>query len=153
MQDEQRRKWPMYIWCEATPTPEATPNAPPPNFAETLPTEMSVRIFSELDAGSLCSASETCRLWRDIIEESDHLWRGACLQVRAVCRREVDRDRRDGLSWKVTLARNYTRSRLKWDWLRGGFSHVRSPDELRGRTMVPLDADTWGEILQAELDR
>lgn len=74
---------------------------PPQNFAETLPTEMSVHIFSELDAVSLCSASQTCRLWNHIIEDSEQLWRRQCLLVRAVCQREVDGDRRDGLSWKV----------------------------------------------------
>lgn len=71
------------------------------NFAETLPTEMSVKIFGELDTESLCSASRTCKLWHHIIEESEQLWRTQCLLVRAVCQREVDSDRRDGLSWKV----------------------------------------------------
>ncbi|XP_008276554.1 F-box only protein 48 [Stegastes partitus] len=135
--------------------PAVTPGAGsrPHNFVETLPTEMSVRIFSELDAESLCSASRTCRLWHHIIEQSEQLWRRQCLLVRAVCWREVDGDRRDGLSWKVTLVRNYSRSCLKSDWLRGRFSRLRSADELSGRTMTPLDAETWGEILQAELDR
>ncbi|XP_042371301.1 F-box only protein 48 [Plectropomus leopardus] len=73
----------------------------PQNFAETLPTEMSVRIFGELDAESLCSASRTCKLWHHIIEGSDQVWRRQCLLVRAVCQREVDSDRSDGLSWKV----------------------------------------------------
>ncbi|KAI4832327.1 hypothetical protein KUCAC02_015299, partial [Chaenocephalus aceratus] len=109
---------------------------PSSNFAETLPTEMSERIFGELDTESLCSAALTCRLWHDIIEESEQVWRNQCSLVSAVCQREVDSDRRDGLSWKVTLVKNYTRSQ-----------------ELRGRKMTPLDAETWGEILQAELDR
>uniref|UniRef100_G3Q7Y9 F-box protein 48 n=1 Tax=Gasterosteus aculeatus TaxID=69293 RepID=G3Q7Y9_GASAC len=123
------------------------------NFAETLPTEMSVKIFGELDARSLCSASRTCRLWHHIIAESDAVWRRQCLLVGAVCHREVDSDRRNGLSWKVTLVKNYTRSRVKRDWLRGRYSNVRSAEELIGRKMAPLDAETWGEILQAELDR
>lgn len=38
----------------------------------------------------------------DIIKESEQLWRKQCLLVRAVCQREVDSDRRDGLSWKVS---------------------------------------------------
>lgn len=75
--------------------------AAPENFAETLPTEMSVKIFGELDARSLCSASRTCRLWHHIIAESDAVWRRQCLLVGAVCHREVDSDRRNGLSWKV----------------------------------------------------
>lgn len=123
------------------------------NFAETLPAEMSVRIFRELDAESLCRASRTCKLWNAIIEQSELLWRQQCMLVRAVCQREVDRDRGDGLSWKVTLLRNWTRSRLKADWLAGRYSRVASADELLGRKMAPLDAETWGEILQAELDR
>lgn len=69
------------------------------NFTETLPTEMSVRIFSELDVKSLCHASVTCKHWNVIIEESDNLWRNHCLSC--VCHREVDGDRSDGLSWKV----------------------------------------------------
>ncbi|XP_062295219.1 F-box only protein 48 [Scomber scombrus] len=127
--------------------------ANPHNFAEALPEEMSVKIFGELDAESLCSASRTCKLWHYIIEESEQLWRSQCLLVRGVCQREVDRDRGDGLSWKVTLVRNYSRSCVKRDWLRGRYSHVSSAEELMGRKMVPLDAETWGEILQAELDR
>lgn len=54
---------------------------------------------------------------------------------------------------QVTLVRNYIRSCLKRDWLRGRYSHVSSAEELSGRKMTPLDAETWGEILQAELDR
>ena len=72
------------------------------NFAETLPNEISVHIFGELDPVSLCSASQTCRLWHHIIEESEQLWRKQCLLVRAMCQSEVDCDRRDGLSWKVS---------------------------------------------------
>ncbi|XP_034392567.1 F-box only protein 48 [Cyclopterus lumpus] len=132
---------------------DADADAPGKNFAETLPTEMSVKIFGELDAGSLCSASRVCRLWHRIIEGSDQVWRRPCLPVAAVCQREVDGDRRDGLTWKVTLVKNYTRSCVKRDWLRGRYSHVRSAGELIGRKMAPLDAETWGEILQAELDR
>lgn len=74
---------------------------PQQNFVKTLPTEMSVKIFGELDPQGLCGASRTCRLWRDVIEESEQLWRRQCLLVRAVCQQEVDSDRRDGLSWKV----------------------------------------------------
>lgn len=78
------------------------PDGSPNDFAETLPAEMSERIFGELDTASLCSASCTCKLWHHIIEESQLLWRSQCLRVRAVCPREVDRDRGDGLSWKVS---------------------------------------------------
>ncbi|XP_037546063.1 F-box only protein 48 [Nematolebias whitei] len=151
MQHESSWMTPMFILCEGT-RPSLKPSENSQNFAEMLPTEMSVRIFGELDTESLCSASRTCRLWHHIIEQSEQLWRQQCSLVRAVCQREVDRDRRDGLSWKVTLVRNFTRSRVKADWLRGRYSGVRSADEL-GRSMTPLDVETWGEILQAELDR
>lgn len=151
MQRDPAVTLPAVVLGDGRPPP--SPDQPLLNFAETLPTEMSERIFGELDAGSLCSAAGTCRLWRAIIQDSQQLWRSQCLLIRAVCHREVDRDRRDGLSWKVTLVRNYTRSCVKRDWLRGRYSHVSSADELRGRKMVPLDAESWGEILQAELDR
>lgn len=54
---------------------------------------------------------------------------------------------------QLTLVRNYSRSRLKSAWLSGRFSHVTSADQLIGTTMTPLDMETWGQILQAELDR
>ncbi|XP_076004339.1 F-box only protein 48 [Genypterus blacodes] len=139
--------------CKGSPSLISPNNTCHHNFGETLPIEMSMKIFSELDVESLCSASLTCKLWHLIITQNQQLWRRQCLLVRAICQREVDNDRRDGLSWKVTLVRNYTRSCLKRDWLRGRYSHVPSAEVLNDRKMVDLDAETWGEILQAELDR
>ncbi|XP_015246325.1 PREDICTED: F-box only protein 48 [Cyprinodon variegatus] len=153
MQHESAGPSPVFLLCEGRASLKPLEASSHQNFAETLPTEMSVRIFRELDVESLCRASRTCKLWHSIISQSEQLWRQQCLLVRAVCQREVDSDRRDGLSWKVTLLRNYTRSRVKADWLTGRYSRVRSADELLKRKMVPLDAETWGEILQAELDR
>ncbi|XP_061626118.1 F-box only protein 48 [Phyllopteryx taeniolatus] len=123
------------------------------DFAVTLPPEMSVKIFGELDARSLCRASATCRRWNAIIRDSPQLWRTQCLSIITLCHREVDADRRNGLSWKDSLARNYIRSRVKLGWLSGQYSNVASAGELRGRKMAPMDMETWGEILQAELDR
>ncbi|XP_076584679.1 F-box only protein 48 [Chaetodon auriga] len=153
MQHDRTRTSPVFFLYERQPSLKSTCDTPPQNFAETLPTEMSLKIFGELDAESLCSASRTCKLWHHIIEDSEQLWRSQCLLVRAVCEREVDSDRKNGLSWKVTLVRNYNRSCFKRDWLRGRYSHVKSAEELNGRKMTPLDAESWGEILQAELDR
>ncbi|KAM7419917.1 hypothetical protein PAMA_016829 [Pampus argenteus] len=153
MQHDPAKMPPVFFLCEGSHFLIPADDTHLQNFAETLPEEMSVKIFGELDPESLCSASRTCKLWHHIIEESEQLWRRQCLLVRAVCQREVDSDRSDGMSWKVTLVRNYTRSCLKRDWLRGRYSHVTSAEELSGRKMVPLDAETWGEILQAELDR
>uniref|UniRef100_A0A1A8LS14 F-box protein 48 n=1 Tax=Nothobranchius pienaari TaxID=704102 RepID=A0A1A8LS14_9TELE len=151
MQHDPAGRSSVSLLCGRRASPKAFDDSQ--NFAETLPMEMSLRIFGELDAESLCSASRTCRLWRDIIEQSEQLWRRQCLLVRAVCQREVDKDRGEGLSWKVTLVRNYTRSCAKRDWMGGRYSSVSSADELLGRNMVPFDAETWGEILQAELNR
>ncbi|KAM6971986.1 F-box only protein 48 [Aplochiton taeniatus] len=123
------------------------------NFAEKLPEEMSIKIFSELDIESLCNASLTCKLWHYLIEDSDPLWRDHCLTVRAVCQREIEADLRDGLSWKVTLVRNYKIGFVKKDWLSGRYSNICSAEELRNRRMCPLDVETWGEILEAELER
>uniref|UniRef100_A0A3B4WGP2 F-box domain-containing protein n=1 Tax=Seriola lalandi dorsalis TaxID=1841481 RepID=A0A3B4WGP2_SERLL len=101
MQHDPTRTSPVFLLCEKRPSLTSAGEPRPHNFVEMLPTEMSVKIFGELDAESLCSAACTCRLWHDIIEESNQLWRKQCLLVRAVCQREVDSDRRDGLSWKV----------------------------------------------------
>ncbi|NXA39304.1 FBX48 protein, partial [Eudromia elegans] len=76
-----------------------------------------------------------------------------CLTVRAVCRREIDCDRRNGYSWKVTLPRNYWKSKVKQEWLSGKYSHIHSPSSLPEKSMYPMDADTWGEILETELER
>ncbi|XP_034721591.1 F-box only protein 48, partial [Etheostoma cragini] len=101
LQLDSPRTSPAFLLSKRRPPPTSTRGALAQNFAETLPTEMSVKIFGELDPESLCSAARTCRLWRDIIEDSEQVWRRRCLAVRAVCQREVDWDRRDGLSWKV----------------------------------------------------
>lgn len=101
MQHDFTRTSPVFLLCGRRSTLISSRDRTPQNFAEALPPEMSVKIFSELDAESLCSASRTCKLWHHIIEENEQLWRRQCLPVRAVCQREVDSDRGDGLSWKV----------------------------------------------------
>lgn len=103
MQHESAGPSPVFLLCERRAGLTSLEACGSQNFAETLPTEMSVRIFRELDAESLCRASRTCKLWRSIIDDSEQLWRQQCMLVRAVCRREVDSDRSDGLSWKVSL--------------------------------------------------
>ncbi|GAA6067037.1 F-box only protein 48 isoform X2 [Tachysurus ichikawai] len=123
------------------------------NFTEMLPTEMSVKIFSDLDIRSLCRASVTCKRWKVIIEGSDNLWRSHCLGMLAVCPRDVNGDRSDGHSWKVTLVRNYQKSCVKRRWLKGKYSNIRCAEDLPPNSMCSLDVETWGEILEAELDR
>uniref|UniRef100_G1K8T8 F-box protein 48 n=1 Tax=Anolis carolinensis TaxID=28377 RepID=G1K8T8_ANOCA len=123
------------------------------NFFQLFPLEVNLKIFSELDIQSLCSASMTCRSWNQIIDNCDNLWKHHCLNVRTICQREIDGDRGNGYSWKVTLLRNYWKSKVKYDWLTGKYSNIQSRSGLPEKSMYPMDVDTWGEILEAELER
>ncbi|XP_077174017.1 F-box only protein 48 [Paroedura picta] len=127
--------------------------ASPKDFVQLLPLEICLRIFSQLDIQSLCNAAMTCRSWNCTLESCDHLWKRHCLTIRVVCQREIDRDRDDRYSWKVTLLRNYWKSKVKQEWLSGTYSNVRSHSSLPEKSMYPMDMDTWGEILEAELER
>ncbi|XP_058692141.1 F-box only protein 48 [Poecile atricapillus] len=123
------------------------------DFVSALPPEISSRIFSGLDVESLCHASVTCKGWHRAIEGNERLWRHHCLAVRAVCQREIDSDRGNGYSWKITLLRNYWKSKVKQEWLSGKYSNIPSQFSLPEKSMYPMDVDTWGEILEAELER
>ncbi|XP_062974603.1 F-box only protein 48 [Elgaria multicarinata webbii] len=123
------------------------------DFVQLFPLEVSLKIFSKLDIQSLCKASMTCRNWNQTIENCDNLWKPHCLSVRVVCQREIDGDRRNGYSWKVTLLRNYWKSKVKYEWLSGKYSYIHSHSGLPEKSMYPMDVDTWGEILEAELER
>ncbi|MEJ1274366.1 F-box protein 48 [Cricetulus griseus] len=123
------------------------------NFVELLPPEVTYKIFSQLDIHSLCRASETSWSWNRAIKNHDALWKPHCLTARAVCQREIDDDIKSGYTWRVILLRNYQKSKVKHAWLSGRYSNIRSPANLPEKLMCPLDADTWGEILDAELER
>ncbi|XP_008576055.1 PREDICTED: F-box only protein 48 [Galeopterus variegatus] len=123
------------------------------NFVELLPPEVALKIFTHLDIRSLCRASATCWSWNYTIRNSDFLWKPHCLTVRAVCRREIDDDLESGYSWRVILLRNYQKSKVKHEWLSGRYSNICSPISLPEKIMYPMDVDTWGEILEAELER
>ncbi|XP_008072443.1 F-box only protein 48 [Carlito syrichta] len=123
------------------------------DFVELLPLEIIFKIFSQLDIRSLCRASVTCKSWNHTIRNSDSLWKPHCMTVRAVCRREIDDDLESGYSWRVILLRNYQKSKVKHEWLSGRYSNICSPISLPEKIMYPMDADTWGEILEAELER
>ncbi|KAM8942894.1 F-box only protein 48 [Lycaon pictus] len=123
------------------------------NFVELLPPEVTFKIFSQLDIRSLCRASITCRSWNNTVRDSDSLWKPHCLTLRAVCQREIDNDVESGYSWRVILLRNYQKSKVKHEWLSGRYSNICSPLSLPEKIMYPMDADTWGEILEAELER
>ncbi|XP_010331821.1 F-box only protein 48 [Saimiri boliviensis] len=123
------------------------------NFVDLLPEEISLQIFSQLDIWSLCKASLTCRSWNDTVRNNDSLWKPHCMTLRAVCRREIDDDLESGYSWRVILLRNYQKSKVKHEWLSGRYSNICSSISLPEKIMYPMDADTWGEILEAELER
>ncbi|XP_006909594.1 F-box only protein 48 isoform X1 [Pteropus alecto] len=123
------------------------------NLFELLPREISLQIFSLLDVQSLCRASMTCRSWNCTITKNDFLWEPHCLAIRAVCKREIDDDRKSGYSWMDTLQRNYQKSKVKFNWLSGRYSNLSSSVSLPEKIMYPMDAETWGEILEAELKR
>ncbi|ELW64085.1 F-box only protein 48 [Tupaia chinensis] len=123
------------------------------NIFNEMPLEITLKIFSQLDIQSLCKASMTSKSWNSIIRNYDSLWKPHCLTVRAVCRREIDNDLKSGYSWRVTLQRNYQKSKVKSEWLSGRYSNICSPINLPEKNMCPMDAETWGEILDAELER
>ncbi|XP_054442923.1 F-box only protein 48 [Pteronotus mesoamericanus] len=123
------------------------------NIFECLPLEITLRIFSWLDIQSLCRASMTCRSWNYKIRTNDSLWKPHCLAVRAVCKKEIDDDLKNGYSWRDILLRNYQKSKVKLEWLSGRYSNICSPVGLPEKIMYPMDAETWGEILEAELKR
>lgn len=54
---------------------------------------------------------------------------------------------------QVTLVRNYRKGYVKREWLTGRFSDIRCVEDLPDRSMCVLDAESWGEILEAELER
>ncbi|CAO2640703.1 F-box only protein 48 [Lemmus lemmus] len=124
------------------------------SFVDLLPLEVTRKVFSQLDVQSLCRASETCRSWNRMIRNDDALWKPHCLTARAVCQREIDNDiKHGGYTWREILLRNYLKSKVKHAWLRGRYSNIRSPVNLPEGFICPMDADTWGEILDAELER
>ncbi|XP_013370189.1 PREDICTED: F-box only protein 48 isoform X2 [Chinchilla lanigera] len=123
------------------------------NFVELLPLEVTLKIFSQLDIQSLCRASLTCRSWNSTIKDSDSLWKPHCLTLRTVCQREIDNDLQNGYSWRDILLRNYQKSKVKHEWLSGRYSNICSLISLPEKIMCPMDADTWGEIFEAELER
>ncbi|XP_036903975.1 F-box only protein 48 [Sturnira hondurensis] len=123
------------------------------NFFKRLPPEVTSRIFSLLDVQSLCRASMTCQSWNLDIRLNDSLWKPHCLALKAVCRKEIEDDLKSGYSWRDILLRNYQKSKVKLEWLSGRYSNICSPVDLPEKIMCPMDAETWGEILEAELKR
>uniref|UniRef100_A0A8D0GNJ6 F-box protein 48 n=1 Tax=Sphenodon punctatus TaxID=8508 RepID=A0A8D0GNJ6_SPHPU len=154
LQKASKRSHTLCPSCKKVPTLSPDKNkAGQEDFVALLPPEVSIKIFSKLDIQSLCYAAMTCKNWNHAIENCDHLWKNHCLSVRALCQREIDDDRGNGYSWKITLLRNYWKSKVKQEWLSGKYSNIHSRGGLPEKSMYPMDVDTWGEILEAELER
>ncbi|KAK1333009.1 hypothetical protein QTO34_006542 [Cnephaeus nilssonii] len=126
---------------------------PPPWHQAGGPQQTAPQTLVSAGRSEFVQASMTCVSWFATIRNHDFLWKPHCLAVRAVCKREIDDDRKSGYSWRDILLRNYKKSQVKLGWLSGRYSNICSPISLPETIMCPMDAETWGEILEAELKR
>nr|KAF6328770.1 F-box protein 48 [Pipistrellus kuhlii] len=133
--------------------------------------------FSNIDLPTLLSKTTMCQMdaetWGEILEaelngseikndsresgcyiiRNNHsLRKPHCEAIQAVCKREVDDGQKNGYSWKDIHLRNDKKSQVKHGWLSGRFSNIDLPTLLSETTMCPMDAETWGKILEAELN-
>ncbi|XP_064220264.1 F-box only protein 48 [Aotus nancymaae] len=86
----------------------------------------------------------------DLLPEEISLKIFSQLDIQSLCRASLT-----CRSWNdtVILLRNYQKSKVKHEWLSGRYSNICSSISLPEKIMYPMDADTWGEILEAELER
>ena len=117
---------------------------------DSLPPEITLEILSYLDSKSLCSASQTCKRWRDFIYNADLLWIRKC---KMLDRDDIEEDIQNGEWWRNIFIRNYGINKIKNSWLEGKFSNVKSVDELSSNFLGPFSVETWGSILDAETFR
>ncbi|XP_041354580.1 F-box only protein 48-like [Gigantopelta aegis] len=119
-----------------------------------LPSEVLLEVFASLDATSLCQACLTCKQWYNIISESQTLWKLQCLKITDdEVKSHLLKTRNVGQSWKEAFKKNYGKSYIKQKWKEGRFSKPTSFSDLPKRVICPMDASTWGEIFQMELER
>ena len=116
---------------------------------ESLPPEIILEIMSFLDTRSLCQASQTCKKWFDICN-SDVLWKTKC---KSLDWEEVEQDIQTGVCWRSIFMRNYGTNLVKKHWLQGKYSQVKSYDEVPSNHLGPLSTETWGSILDMEMQR
>jgi len=103
-----------------------------------------------LDIRSLCETSRTCRKFFDFIHKSNLLWRKKCVSLD---REEVEKDIQKGFCWRSIFMRNYGTNLVKKRWLEGKYSQMKSQDELPSNHLGPLSTETWGSILDMEIQR
>lgn len=117
---------------------------------ESLPPEIILEIMSFLDTRSLCQVSQTCKKWFDLITNSDLLWKKKC---RSLDREEIEKDIQKGLCWRSIFMRNYGTNLVKKRWLEGKYSHLKSHDEVSSNHLGPFSTETWGSILDVEMQQ
>lgn len=122
------------------------------SFINQLPTETLTQIFSYLNCPELVACIRTCARWREIIKNSEGIWRTLC-QTLTTSNLYIETDRYCGYSWKDIYQRHYGANGLKHLWQQGTFSNPQSYQDLLDKPFCHLDTDTWGQILQWELDR
>jgi len=118
--------------------------------ADILPPECFLSILTYLPARELAQAERVSRGWAMLIAASDTpLWRRLCY---AHCiRADVERGREGHCSWRAIFKQNdFSRDKLL-KWLAGTYSQG-------GRDLLPdhlasFSCETWGEILDSELQR
>ncbi|EDO43767.1 predicted protein [Nematostella vectensis] len=120
------------------------------DFVDFLPLEVSTIIFSYLDIGSLLNASKTSRKWRRIISGIDIIWKKGC---KVLDRVEVEMDIKLGFSWRKIATLNYGKNGVMRRWLKGRYSDISSKDDIPKDILCPLDTESWGRILDKEMNR
>ncbi|XP_075194173.1 F-box only protein 48 [Anomaloglossus baeobatrachus] len=123
------------------------------NTIDNLPLEMILEILKHLSLDDLLAIKQTCKHFNQILEDNDWIWRPHCLRLRTVCQSEIDEDRKQGHTWQEIVQRNYSKCVIKRKWMDGTFSNIESYEKLPPKTMCPLSAASWGEMLEAELTR
>uniref|UniRef100_UPI00358F21E0 F-box only protein 48 n=1 Tax=Myxine glutinosa TaxID=7769 RepID=UPI00358F21E0 len=123
------------------------------DFTTILPQEISLVIFGMLDAESLFHTTRVCHAWRDLLEDAVSIWKRHYITISHYCPMEVEKNRLEGFSLKAIVMKNYVLSRQKRAWSQGVFSYIRSISALPAWRMCPMDVETWGGILQGELNR
>ncbi|KAI8483977.1 F-box-like [Branchiostoma belcheri] len=118
-----------------------------------LPPEMGLAVLERLDVPSLCRAAQTCSSWSEFISDTDWLWKKVCQNCQDIDPKLVEMDRAEGLPWRAAVMRNYGAAGIQRQWRLGFFSRPSSYEDIPDRCMCEMDADTWGQILQLELDR
>ncbi|XP_071995585.1 F-box only protein 48 [Engystomops pustulosus] len=123
------------------------------NSIDSLPPEVILNILSYLNLESLLAIKGTCKCFCQLLKDNDWICRRHCLKMRAVCPAEIDEDRKKGHKWQKIMKMNYRKCIIKQKWIGGEFSDIDSYEKLPPNSMCQLSAESWGEILEAELTR